>query len=611
MDQQLSTQALQQLNAGLLIVSQEGRVIFCNQWFALHCPLEREEIIHQRIETLFPRFSEKRIQKALSDAMEFGVTSTLSYSIHKNIFPLLKVNGEPVDHAVTINGLTDSAEHAHALIQVTDVSSATKRERILRQSRLDAEEANRAKDEFLAAMSHELRTPLTTIIGNSELLAETETDQTRLEQLHSIEVAGRAQLSLVNDVLDMSKIEAGKFTIDNTPYNLAVLLEDIRQIFSLRAHDAGLHFKIRMLRDEPFLLTGDAQRIGQILINIIGNAIKFTEHGGVSLTAAQRGSKLLFRIEDTGIGMSAETIKRLFQCFEQADTSISRRFGGTGLGLFISRNLANLMQGTIHVESKEGVGSIFELALPYQPSEIPAEQRSSTHAPVLNATMSGAVLVAEDTPEIQLLERRILERLGLTVTVANNGREAVELCSRHHFDLILMDMQMPEMDGIEATQRLRSAGNETPIIALTANVMQRHRQIFQQAGCSDFLSKPIDKQELQLVLKRHLRAAPPPPAHREEEVDEELIRLFAQSSQNNRTLLQQGLAENNWKSIYQAAHNIKGSALSFGFPQLGALGKTVCDAINSADGAPIEEADVQALLTSLEQAIASALERSP
>ncbi len=331
---------------------------------------------------------------------------------------------------------------------------------------LSAEQARvvgKAKDDFLASMSHELRTPLTAIIGNSEFLAEQERDPERRDIISSIELAGRSQLALVNDILDMSKIESGKFSVEEIPYNLAQLLKDLEYMLSTRAKDAGLQLLTRQSKPEQHLLVGDAQRIGQILINLIGNAIKFTEFGTVSLTTRVAGQHIIFQVKDSGIGMSPETIRRLFQRFEQADGTISRRFGGSGLGLFISWNLAEMMGGTIQVSSREGVGSTFELLLPYRPSTTAVdggEQQgavvaddSSASGSILNEQLQGHVLVAEDTPELQLLERRILESFGLTVTTANNGQEALEQVVEHHFDLILMDMQMPVMDGVNAGAR--------------------------------------------------------------------------------------------------------------------------------------------------------------
>ncbi len=381
----------------------------------------------------------------------------------------------------------------------------------LERAQLLSERANQAKADFLASMSHELRTPLTSILGNCEYLLESgPLDHGELIKIaRSIESAGRNQLALVNDILDMSKIESGKFTISHEPYDLSLLLKNLHSMLVVRAQDANLAFTIHQLNDEPYKLIGDAQRITQILINLAGNALKFTECGSVTLTTKRQQDQLVFQVKDTGIGMSSEVQKRLFKRFEQADGTICRRFGGSGLGLFISFNLAELMGGTIRAHSIEGEGSTFELYLPYQKSDVAVGDlddysRADTQ---FEQSFSGHVLIVEDTPALQALERRILEKMGLTVQIAGNGKEAIGCASAAHFDAILMDMQMPVMDGIEATRKLRASGNRTPIIALTANVMQKHRDQFHQAGCNGFIEKPIDKQVLYRILSRYLKQA--------------------------------------------------------------------------------------------------------
>ncbi len=374
-------------------------------------------------------------------------------------------------------------------------------------------EIAKAQDEFLATMSHELRTPLTSIIGNSEYLldegacgGEDCTQSDAVDILQSIHSAGKSQLALVNDILDMSKIHAGRFTIDDAPYNFAQLLRELECLFEHRAKDVGLDFKIKQQNEENFLLIGDSQRIVQVLMNLIGNALKFTAEGGVTLTTQTEEEKIIFTVEDTGIGISTEILETLFSRFGQADSSISKRFGGTGLGLYISKNLAEMMGGTIEVSSLVGEGSTFRLILPYKKSATGSQEneREERHATKLCEQLSGHVLLAEDTLMLQQLERRILEKMGLKVTIANHGVEAVEMATAGSFDVILMDMQMPEMDGIEACSALRAKGIKTPVIAVTANVMQRHREAFSKAGCDGFIGKPINNEELRKLLKKYL-----------------------------------------------------------------------------------------------------------
>ena len=523
------------------------------------------------------------------------------YWVRATIVPFMDESGKPFKYVSIRTDLTRIKQAEEELIAAKEA----------------AEAATEAKSNFLASMSHELRTPLTAIIGNSELLSEQEEDPEHRELIRSIEVAGRSQLALVNDILDMSKIESGKFTIDEMPYDLNLFIRDLKHIFLTRAHDAGLKLDIVQTAQPKHLLIGDSQRIGQVLINLLGNAIKFTEQGSVTLVIAEIGEKLQFIVEDTGIGMTPEVQSRLFQRFEQANGSISRRFGGSGLGLYISHNLVELMGGEIHVESELDQGSRFIVTLPWQESSLPVLKirDPNSHRARPAERFSGNVLIAEDTPELQLLERRILESVGVTATIAHNGEEAVVMSSQQQFDLILMDMQMPIMDGIEATRSLRAQGCETPIIALTANVMQKHRDAFDQAGCNGFLAKPVDKQELQQVLRQYLPAeqmqsAPPmitaaPKQKKAPDlsvqdsiVDEELMAVFMEGAGRNRQVLQAAFDLGDWKEVHDVTHTIKGNGSTFGYPELTRIGQEICDAIDAGEEVPEL---VEQLLDEMEQ----------
>ncbi len=427
--------------------------------------------------------------------------------------PLQLQENESMELSLLKRSLNDLVD-AKVTEQVCRVREARYNQELEAEVQLRTEElaqANRTKDEFLASMSHELRTPLSSIIGYTELIAQRAEDEELKELNHAVEMAGRCQLALVNDILDVSKIESGKFAIEEGPYRLEQLLDQLHSMHSSRASEVGLQFTIEQrFRQEGFLL-GDAQRISQILTNLVGNAIKFTQQGRVSLTVEQADEWLIFSVEDTGIGMGSETQERLFRRFEQADGSISRRFGGSGLGLYISLNLAEMMRGTIEVESEEGKGSLLRLILPYRPTAAPTVQRQTSEQQCADIAdmlvpLSGHVLVAEDTPALQLLVKKMLEGLGLEVSVVVNGAQAVAQARSTRFDLILMDMQMPGMDGIEANKVLRSEGDQTPIVALTANVMQKHRDMFREAGSNGFIAKPIDRKELGRVLQQFLHS---------------------------------------------------------------------------------------------------------
>ncbi len=439
---------------------------------------------------------------------------------------------------------------------------------------------HQAKDDFLASVSHELRTPLTSIIGNSEILAESMLDEDQHGLLRSVEVSSKTLLALINDILDISKVDAGKFEIDQ--FELTRMVGEVEQIISTQAQDAGIHFQVWQKIFPTHQLLGDGRRIAQILINLLGNAIKFTNQGTVTLTI-WLDQQLHFLVEDDGIGMSEEVMERIFKPFEQADSSISKRYGGTGLGLHISWILAERMGGDITVESRDGEGSRFQLNIPWLESELQVLEEIEDEDTVALARFHGTVLVAEDTPELQVLERRILEMLGATVTLVNNGREAVEQALQEPFDLILMDMQMPEMDGIEATKQLRMLGNETPVIALTANVMQQHKDAFHSAGCDGFLGKPINRKELQQVLKQYLATDPtvqPVQGAESEIIDEELVILFLKRLESQREELVTALEQQNWERMRLIGHNLKGSGALFGYPKLTRTGKQLCDAIH-------------------------------
>ncbi len=337
------------------------------------------------------------------------------------------------------------------------------------------------------------------------------------------------------------------------------------------------------------------RRIGQILINLLSNAIKFTEVGRVTLTVTLDSAAewLCFSVEDQGIGISESAIERLFMPFEQADHSISSRFGGTGLGLYISRTLAEKMGGEITVRSTLGEGTVFDLCIPFQQSSQPRSAEFAEEQQALTALrFQGSLLLAEDTPELQNITRFMLESMGIEVALANNGEEAVKLALQRPYDLILMDMRMPVMDGIEATQRLRSAGYRHPIIANTADVVKKHLDSFMQAGCDGLLSKPIEQAELRRILKRYLPLQQPEApvvvespmaavlASAEFEISDELKQVFFSRLGELRGTLQEARDAGNWEQLHDAAHAIKGSGKMYGYAALSELAQVVCDVVD-------------------------------
>ena len=392
--------------------------------------------------------------------------------------------------------------------------------RELQASNEAAQAASKAKSAFLATMSHELRTPMNGVVGMSELLMNSSLAPA---QKRSVEVIRRSALSLLrilNDILDFSKIEAGHLAIESHPFDLRKTADQAMSVLLHRIKAKGLDFRIDWPSELPNAVVGDATRFAQIVTNLIGNAIKFTEHGYVLLRARLLqhdgvSLRLRFEVQDSGIGIAAEALPRMFQSFSQSDSSITRRFGGTGLGLAIVRRLCELMGGECGVSSEAGQGSTFWFTLAVQqdlqpaPDAEPGAADSPARLPPC-ASCGGAcrthVLLVEDNLINQEVALGMLELLGVHVTTADDGRGAVELLSRpHDFDLVLMDCQMPEMDGLEATRRTRAHehdhGGRVPIVALTANAMAGDRTACLDAGMDDFLSKPFQLRELAATIE--------------------------------------------------------------------------------------------------------------
>jgi PAS domain S-box-containing protein len=465
----------------------------------------------------------------------------------------------------------------------------------LEQARNAALDAVRAKSEFLANMSHEIRTPMTAILGYAGLLMEARLPRRdRQEYVETIRRNGEYLLGLINDILDLSKLEAGKMIVESVPCSPAELVREVGTMLRGRATGKGLAFEVAIDDAVPAAVLTDPTRVRQILVNLVGNAIKFTETGGVRVVVDVDGSSgegrvgLRFAVTDSGIGMTDEERARLFEPFAQADASTTRRFGGTGLGLAISWRLAELLGGSLAVTTAPAEGSTFTFTLDVAitegvPVAAPTQDRPEEPAPRLRAR----VLLAEDAPDSQRLIAFYLRKAGAEVEVAGNGRLACEQFraaseAGRTFDLVVMDMQMPEMDGYEATAALRRAGVRTPIIALTAHALRADRQRCLDAGCTDYLPKPVDRSMLLQRLHSHLdvdrepapaRAAAKRPAaaalcDTDDPEMRELLTLFVSGLQERADAIEASLERRDADRLAGLAHQLKGTARAYGFPQL-------------------------------------------
>jgi CheY-like chemotaxis protein len=370
-----------------------------------------------------------------------------------------------------------------------------------------------AKSDLLATVSHEVRTPMGAIISMAELLRATDLDETQRHYAETLQHSGRGLLAILNDILDFSKLEAGKYELQPGPFDFRQLLAGVGEALRVRAEERELTSSLEIAADCPAVVIGDQLRIRQLLSNLYDNAIKFTEAGSVTIRVSRvheaPGLLLRFDVIDTGIGLTAKQQERLFEPYTQADRSISLKYGGTGLGLSIARRLAEAMGGRLECRSSEGAGSTFSLWVPLKEADEDAlAQTKGARGESSANALKGRVLIVEDNTTNQMLIAAYLDKFGLSHAMAANGREALEMLGQGAYDLVLMDVMMPEMDGLEATRQIRAheGGHaRIPIVALTANAMAGDRETYLEAGMDGYVSKPINANDLFFAMAEHLQ----------------------------------------------------------------------------------------------------------
>jgi len=576
------------------ITDSRGRIVYVNDGFCRISKYSKEELLGQNHRLLNSRTHPKEFFKDMWDTISNGrvwhgdiCNKAKDGTLHwmaTTITPFLGADGRPAQYVCIRHDITRIKHAELELAKARDL----------------ALEAARIKADFMANMSHEIRTPLNGVIGMTDLLQTTQITAEQRDYVETIRKSSDILLTLINDILDFSKIESGRLELEEIDFSLKIMVEDAAAIFASEARQKGLELLCRMDPGLPPVVRGDPARLKQVLLNLIGNAVKFTDRGRVEVrvTPAEgngRSRPVRFEIQDTGIGIAPKLQARLFEAFRQGDSSVTRRYGGTGLGLVISKRLVQRMGGEIRLRSEQGAGSTFSFTVPFAPGEKSPDAGPRAKGAVLRPSSSGRVLIAEDNLVNQKVLLCMARKLGYEAAVVANGRDAMAALEKSRYDAVVMDCEMPELDGYAAARAIRAkGGRRTPIIALTAHALPGDREKALASGMDDYLAKPVRMEDLESTLAQWiLRTQPQPraaPGDAQVPMDESvlkklgaldeeagpdvlagILRTFLVETQKQLEQLSQGLRDQDGEKVRRGAHLLHGGSLTLGATHLGKL----------------------------------------
>lgn len=591
----------------ILICDNQGTIIRSNQAFSRITGYDNDDVIGQNPRILSSgQHSEEYYKKMWLSLTEHGEWNGEIYNKRKN--------GKIYPEYLNISSVkNDLGEISHYIAHFFDISEQKENEKKLQQARKEADLSNESKSRFLASMSHEIRTPMNAVLGILGLLKDTQLTERQLELVKTGRDSGELLLTIINDILDFTKMDIDKLTLENNPFDLYQLLANCNTLLADMANKKSLTLNLKKSQNLPQFVRGDSARVQQILINLINNAIKFTQHGEINVSAGVDfidSNNVIIRcqVQDTGIGIAKENLDMLFDEFTMVDQTHSRKYEGTGLGLAICKRLVQLMQGSIVVDSKQGEGSTFTFTLKLKTAQADDGTAGLFREQIQQLPRANTrVLLAEDNPANQMVIKSILEFSKLRVDVVSNGYEAVDAVRNRPYDIVLMDISMPEMDGMSATREIRklsSAASKIPIIALTAHTLSGDKERFIKAGMDDYISKPVNRGAALSCIARWTEAAKPTAqaAHQTEEqhsaenehpdfVDQqvlldlirdtnaeivpELITLYIEDSQCRIAVITEAITKRDLNCLEFETHTLGSSAIAHGNARLYSLARSI------------------------------------